>query len=151
MIRAESAVFVSRGAHGAGFTPLNPTVQSFQDVSLGSWVAKWADTLLDDGFTSGCATEPLRFCPNAPHSRTEGAVFYMRMLNGPFYYPPNPSGIFVDAPTTYWGARWIEAAYNAGLVFPCSNVGSSKYFCPEDPLTRAMAAYMMVQAKGLGD
>jgi hypothetical protein len=47
-----------------------------------------------------------------------------------------------------WYAKWVDAAYEAGIAEPCA-VEPSLRFCPEEPLTRAVAAYMMVQAKRL--
>jgi hypothetical protein len=90
----------------------------------------------------------LVYCPLQEHTRTEGTVFFLRMLNGAGYVPPDPTGIFADVPVDYWGAKWIEAAYNAGLITACETSPQLK-FCPDDSLDRAMAAYMMVQAKGL--
>ena len=87
------------------------------------------------------------FCPTQEHSRAEGTVFFLRMLHGVDYVPPDPTGFFNDVPTSYWGARWIEAAHAAGIIPACDE--DANLFCPEEPLTRAMAAYMMVQAKGL--
>lgn len=148
MTRAEGAVFVVRGLYGSSYFPGDPTSQVFADVSLGSWYAKWTDDLWAIGYTAGCGTAPLIFCPDVGHSRTEGTVFYLRMLYGTGYTPPDPAGIFSDVPLNYWGARWIEAAYDAGLIPACETSPSLK-FCPDDPLTRAMGAYMMVQAKGM--
>jgi len=48
----------------------------------------------------------------------------------------------------WWGAKWVEAAYNAGIIPACETDPELK-FCPEDPLDRSMGATMMVQAKGL--
>ena len=147
MNRAESAVFVQRGIHGAGVIPTDPTSQIFADLALDSWAAKWATGLYDDGFTAGCGEGPLVYCPWQGHTRTEGTVFYLRMLNGADYLPPEPVGVFADVALDFWGADWIEAAYEAGLVPACGE--NPLRFCPDDPLTRAMAAYMMVQAKDL--
>jgi hypothetical protein len=82
MNRAESAVFIERGIHNSNYTPSQPANQEFDDVSLSEWYAKWADGLWDDGFTAGCGTDPLVYCPMQEHSRTEGTVFFLRMLNG---------------------------------------------------------------------
>ena len=147
MNRAESAVFVQRGIHGAGVLPSAPTSQVFADLSLDSWGAKWATALYEDSFTAGCGEAPLVYCPWQGHTRTEGTVFYLRMLNGANYLPPEPVGVFADVALDFWGADWIEAAYEAGLIPACGE--NPLRFCPEDPLTRAVAAYMMVQAKGL--
>jgi hypothetical protein len=148
MNRAESAVFIERGIHNSNYTPSQPANQEFDDVSLSEWYAKWADGLWDDGFTAGCGTDPLVYCPMQEHSRTEGTVFFLRMLNGANYVPPDPSGLFTDVPVDFWGAKWIEAAYNAGLILPCQE-SPALLFCPNAPLNRATAAYMLVQAKGL--
>jgi hypothetical protein len=146
MTRSEGAVFVERGLNGAGYLPPDPSQQVFADVGLGEWFAKWADGLWGDGYTAGCSQDPLMFCPNDEHIRAEGAVFFLRMLHGVNYVPADPTGIFNDVPVSYWGARWIEAAYQDGLIPACDE--GAKLFCPEDPFTRAMAAYTMVQAKG---
>lgn len=148
MTRAEGAVFVERGVHGAGYMPEEPAVSAFEDVLLGEWFAKWANGLWEDGFTAGCGTDPLVFCPLQEHTREEGTVFFLRMSHGPGFVPPEASGIFADVPADSWGAKWIEAAYRDGLIPACETAPALK-FCPEDPLDRAMAAYMMVQVKGL--
>jgi hypothetical protein len=148
MTRAESAVFVERGIWGADYIPPLPTEQIFDDVALIEWFAKWITGLWNDGYTAGCGTDPLIYCPMQEHTLAEGAVFYLRMLNGPDFEPPAPTGIFQDAPVDEWYTRWIEAAYNAGIYPPCQTT-PQLLACPEDPLTRAMGAYMMVMAKGI--
>jgi hypothetical protein len=148
MTRAESAVFVERGLHGANFIPPVPTKLLFEDVPLGEWFAKWATALYEDGYTAGCGTDPLRYCPLQQHTIAEGAVFYLRMMYGRDYTPPPEVGIFSDVPLEAWYAPWIEAAYAEGLIIPCQ-AEPNLSACPLDPLTRAMGAFMMVQAKGL--
>ena len=148
MTRAESAVFVVRGIHGANYLPLEPTELTFADVSLSEWFSKWATTLYQDGYTAGCGANPLIYCPLQVHTVAEGTVFYLRMKNGSGYIPPDPTGIFADVPVDQWYARWVEAALAAGIVLPCETTPMLKA-CPEDPLTRAMGAYMMVRATGL--
>jgi hypothetical protein len=148
MTRAESSVFVGRGIHGADFTPADPISQLFDDVPLWEWFAKWTTSLWDDDYTAGCGTNPLIYCPLQGHTRAEGSVFFLRMMHGADYVPPDPNGIFSDVLVDMWYADWAEAAYNAGLIPACGSE-PELLFCPNDPLDRAMAAYMMVQAKGL--
>jgi len=148
MTRAESAVFVERGVHGAEYLPTQPTEQIFVDVPLNEWFAKWATSLWEDGYTDGCSTDPLMYCPLQQHTRTEGCVFFLRMMHGAEYVPPEPEGIFSDIALDWWGAKWVEAAYNAGIIPACETDPELK-FCPNDPLDRAMGATMMVQAKDL--
>lgn len=86
------------------------------------------------------------YCPLRDHSRAEASVFFLRIKNGTSYSPPPAQGIFSDVPLTAWSAPWVEAAYNDGLLPACS--ASPLAFCPDNPLDRAWAAYMMVMAKG---
>lgn len=148
MTRAESAVFVERGIHSADFLPKDPTEQIFADVPLNEWFSKWSAGLWHDGFTAGCGVNPIIYCPLQEHTIAEGSVFYLRMLHGQSFNPPNPTGIFIDVPINEWYAGWIEAAYTAEILLPCETEPELRA-CPQDPLTRAMGAYMMVNAKGL--
>jgi hypothetical protein len=147
--RAESAVFVLRGAYGAIASPPYPApaTPSFADVAPGFWGYGWIESLWHDGFTAGCGTSPLIYCPAQPHNRAEGSVFFLRVKNGSTYTPPTATGLFADVSTTAWYAPWVEEAYRQGLLPVCSATPLS--FCPAGPLDRAWAAYMMVQAKGL--
>lgn len=148
MTRAESAVFVERGIWGATYLPPQPKQMVFADVPLAEWFSKWADGLWSDGYTAGCGTDPLVFCPLQQHSMAEGAVFYLRILNGADYLPPSATGIFSDVATSEWYAGWVEAAYAAGIYQACETDQTLKA-CPNAPLTRAMGAFMMIQSKGI--
>ena len=149
MNRAESAVYVERGIHNTTYDPPAPATQVFADLALDSWAAKWVEALWVDRYTAGCGTNPLIYCPWQGHTRAEGCVFYLRMLNGAAYEPAQPTQqTFADVPLETWYANWVQAAYDAGLLTACQTTPELR-FCPNDPLTRALAAYMMVQAKGL--
>ena len=147
--RAESAVFVERGQHGALPDPPYPELAtpSFADVPLTHWGFGWIESLWTDAFTAGCATDPLAYCPDRQHTRAEGSVFFLRIKNGASYTPPPADEIFTDVSPTAWYVDWVEAAYNEGILPACETTPLS--FCPEAPLDRAWAAYMMVQAKGI--
>ncbi len=147
MNRAESAVFTVRGVHGADFMPSQPTEQVFADVALDAWHSDWVTQLWEDGYTAGCSTDPLLYCPERTHTRAEGAVFFLRMMYGADYQPPPGRGYFVDVPPDAWYANWVDGAWEAGIAEACG-VDPLRY-CPEEPLTRAVAAYMMAHAKGL--
>jgi hypothetical protein len=145
MDRAESAVFIERGIHGAEHLPTQPTEVVFADVALSQWYAKWTHGLWEDGYTAGCGKDPLIYCPDQDHTRAEGCVFYLRMMYGADYEPPQGPGYFEDVDPSQWYADWVDACWEAGIAEPCGT--EPLQFCPEDGLTRAVAAYMMVQAK----
>jgi uncharacterized protein YkwD len=148
MNRAESAVFVERGIYGADYVPADPVEMVFADVALDAWYANWVHGLWEDGYTAGCGTDPLIYCPDQEHIRAEGCIFYLRMMYGADYEPPAPKGYFADVDPEKWYADWVDACWEAGIAEPCETE-PDLLFCPEDPLTRAVAAYMMVKAKGL--
>ncbi|NIM96355.1 MAG: DUF4832 domain-containing protein [Anaerolineales bacterium] len=154
MTRAEGAVFVERGIHGAGYLPTEPSHQTFADVPTHEWFFKWAEGLWEDGYTAGCGSEPLIFCPLAGHTRAEAAVFFERMLHGADFVPADPvTQVYDDVPvggSALWFSKWVMAAYQDGLVHDCeddANRGDA-FYRPYDGLTRAEAACMMGKAKG---
>lgn len=152
MTRAEAAVFVMRGFRGGAYQAPVLQVSSFGDVDTASWSSKWAAALYGDGLTAGCsaptAQNPARlYCPWQGHSRVEGAVFYMRVLRGASYTPPAATGLFSDLDNSWWGTKWAEAAYTAGIAPPCAS--EPLQFCANAPLNRDVAAYMLVRAKNL--
>ena len=149
MNRAESAVFVERGIHGTDVLPLEPTTQTFADLPLDSWAAKWAGALWQDQYTAGCGNNPLIYCPWQAHTRAEGAVFFLRMLHGSGFVPEETTHqTFADVPLDTWYAKWVQAAYVAGLIPECQSTPELR-FCPNDALSRGLAAYIMVRAKNL--
>ena len=147
--RSESSVFILRGKYGAiaDHPYPDPPIPSFADVDPAYWGYGWIESLYTDGFTAGCGTDPLIYCPFQQHNRAEASVFFLRIKNGVSYVPPAPSGIFADVPSGVWYEKWVEAAYNQGLLPECGT--GPLWFCPFGPLDRAWAAFMMVQAKGL--
>jgi len=147
--RAESSVFVLRGNYGAIPSPPYPppATPSFTDVAPAFWGYGWIESLWTDGYTAGCNLTPLMYCPGSTHTRAEGSVFFLRIKNGVGYTPPTPDYIFSDVAPTAWYAAWVEAAYEEGLLPLCHS--TTMAFCPEDPLDRSWAAYMMTQAKGM--
>ncbi len=148
LTRAEGAVFVLRGSYGAIPNPpySPPLTPSFADVDPSFWGYGWIESLWIDGYTSGCGTDPLIYCPMQEHTRAEGSVFFMRIMHGVAYEPPAATGIFDDVELSAWYANWVEAAYSEGILPACDE--DPLQFCPMEPLTRDWAAYMMVQAKG---
>jgi hypothetical protein len=76
------AVFLLRSKHGAGYQPPAAT-GIFADVALNDPSAAWVEQLFAEGITAGCATNPLRYCPD--HSVTRGpmAVFLVRAFGLP--------------------------------------------------------------------
>ena len=72
------AVFLLRARCGSAYLPNAPAVQSFSDVPLGHQFARYIYKLYGLGITGGCATGPLRYCPDAAVTRAQMAAFIER-------------------------------------------------------------------------
>jgi subtilisin family serine protease len=143
--RAEISVFVDRGTHGPDFVPTWTETQIFGDVFTQDWFYEWVNVLWEDGNTSGCRLDERVFCPLQYHTRGEGSVFFLRLMHGSDFVPPEPEGLFADAPIGEWYTPWVEAAYRDGLLELCGTEHGMK-ICPLDLMDRGRAAYMLVQA-----
>jgi hypothetical protein len=150
LTRAQSSVFILRGSRGVDFIPVQPIQQFFGDVGLNAWYADWVTALFEEGFTEGCGSNPLIYCPENAHTRSEGTVFLLRMVRGKDYEPPPARGYFADVEPGKWYEKWVDAAYDVGLLEPCATTPQLHY-CPEEPLTRQAAAFMLYRAKTCED
>jgi hypothetical protein len=117
----------------------------FGDVGVGYWAWDFIERLYEAGITSGCATNPLRYCPEDTVTRAQMAVFLERGMHGSSYTPPGVGGTtgFSDVPTTYWAAAWIKQLANEGITSGCG-IG---IYCPDSPVTRAQMAVFLLRAK----
>jgi serine protease len=144
--RAQMAVFLLRGIHGASYAP--PGVGAgtgFGDVPAAYWAAAFIKQLAAEGITSGCGGG--NYCPEQPVTRAQMAVFLLRSKHGPSYSPPGVGAGtgFGDVPPDYWAAAWIKQLVMEGITSGC---GGGNY-CPEQPVTRAQMAVFLVRTFGL--
>ena len=146
--RAQMAVFLLRGIHGAGYNPHAATGTMFGDVPITHSFAKWIEQLAREGVTGGCAVSPSRYCPDGGVTRAQMAVFLLRSKHGAAYDPPAATGtMFGDVPTTHPFAKWIEQLAREGVTGGCS-VSPSRY-CPDSGVSRAQMAVFLVRTFNL--
>jgi photosystem II stability/assembly factor-like uncharacterized protein len=122
---------------------------SFADVPAGYWSGSYIERLFAAGITGGCNTSPLRYCPREPVTRAQLAVFLLRGRHTAAYLPPAPIGVFQDVPSGYWAKAWIDQLSAEAITYGCSL--QPKKFCPEQPVTRAQMAILLLRARhGVG-
>lgn len=139
--RAEMAVFLVRGLHGADFVPPPATGTVFADVPADFWAAAFIEQLFHDGITKGCAVNPQRYCPLGQVTRAEMATFLVRVKHGADFVPPAAEGVFSDVPASYWAAAHIEQIFEDGVTNGCAT--SPLRYCPETQVIREqMAAFL---------
>jgi RHS repeat-associated protein len=116
---------------------------SFEDVAANSPDRAAIEALFAAGVTSGCAVDPMRYCPATLASRRDAAVLVLRALEGRGYQPPPATGtMFNDVPLSDWGAPYIEEFARRQFTSGCGN-GS---FCPDAPTTNAQMAVFLLRA-----
>ena len=142
MTRGTMARWLLLGRYGNTYAP--PVCQGiFADVDCDTTPnADWIEALYNEGITSGCGTNPLRYCPDAIVTRRQMAIFLLKAKEPLGYTPPACQGtIFGDVDCSKYSDAWIEELYNRGITAGC---GGGNY-CPEATTTRAQQSVFVTK------
>ncbi len=139
--RAEMAVFVLRGEHGASYHPPSATGTIFADVPAAAPFADWIERFAFEGISGGCGGG--KFCPDAPVTRDQMAAFLLRGKHGTAFAPPDAEGLFADVSGPF--AKWIEELAREGVTLGCGGGN----FCPSLTVTRGQMAAFLIRAFGI--
>ena len=150
-LRQQMAVFLLKSAYGAAFTPPAATGAVFDDVPVSSPFAPWIEELARIGVTAGC-TVPVppalpSYCPTAPVSRQQMAVFLFKAFQGPNVTPADCVGIFDDVPCSSPYSDYVEYQFNTGITAGCSV--SPPLYCPTETTKRKQMAAFLVKTFAL--
>lgn len=129
----QAAILFLRAKHGSTYTPPDATGKVFSDVAADSFAAAWIEQLYAEDITSGCG--PSLYCPEAPVSRAQAAIFLLRGEHRSTYNPPDvgTSTGFNGIASTNFAAAWLKQLAAENITSGC---GSSLY-CPAGSITRA--------------
>jgi hypothetical protein len=142
--REQMAVFLLRAREGGAFTPPPCTTAPFPDVPCSSPFAPWVQELVARGITAGCGGG--LYCPTAPVTREQMAVFLLKTHDGAsFTPPPCTTATFSDVPCASPFAAWVQELVARGITAGC---GGGLY-CPTDPVTRGQMAVFLTKTFGL--
>ncbi len=153
---SEIAVTVeTAGATNPVSDPAPFYVHSFADVLPTHVLWRYVEGFYKKGITTGCAVNPLRYCPDRSVTRAEMAVFILRAWHAndasPYTPADDPEDPFVDVPAAGkdWMEPWIEAFYKEGFTTGCGGItpGVDLRYCPERNVTRAEMAVFLIRAK----
>lgn len=78
LARAQVAPLLLRARCGASYVPATPATQTFADVPPTHMFYAYIGKLHELGITAGCATGPLRFCPDDAATRAQLAAMIER-------------------------------------------------------------------------
>jgi hypothetical protein len=141
--RDQMAALVLVAREGAGYGPPPCATPVFSDVPASSPFCPFVEELARRGGVSGCG--PGAYCPKAPVTRQEMAVFVVHTASPALTPPPCGTPIFGDVPAASPFCPWIEELARRGVVAGCGNGN----YCPAAPVTRAQAAVFVAAGFGL--
>ena len=114
----------------------------FDDARPDYWAFSFIEALERSGITAGCGGN--NYCPKAPVTRAQMAVFLERGINGSEFSPPAATGnVFLDVGTEDFAASFIEQLASDGITAGC---GGGNY-CPDAEVTRDQMAVFLLRAK----
>ena len=122
--------------------PAHQATTRFDDVNTNLWWAAHTDRLAELEVTSGCATGPLRFCPDRAVTRAQMATFLVRAFN----IDAASGAGFTDTAGNTHEAN-IDALAAAGITAGCET--EPLRYCPNKHVTRAQMATFLARALGI--
>ena len=112
----------------------------FLDVPPAQIFHDYVDAIARNSITVGCGGG--NYCPDAPNTRAQMAVFLLKAEHGASYTPPACAGIFADVPCPGgFAVDWIEQLANEGVTTGCGNGN----YCPDAAVTRAQMAVFLLK------
>jgi hypothetical protein len=142
--RAQMAIFLLKGEHGANFVP-PPCQGVFADVPCPGPFTDWIEELWREGITNGCGGG--NYCPDASVTRASMAVFLLKTAHGFGFVPPTCTGIFADVPCPGPFTDWIEELYVEGITGGCQT--DPLLYCPDNAVSRGQMATFLVRTFAL--
>ena len=120
------------------------SLSAFADVPQSHIFWKYAQLVSIHGLMRGYGNG--HFGLNDYLTRRQFAVTFVRSFRLPIHnLPTTPT--FVDVPTTDRAYPFIEALYRAGITAGCTT--NPRQFCPDNNISRAQFAVMMIRAMKL--
>jgi pimeloyl-ACP methyl ester carboxylesterase len=117
----------------------------FPDVPTDHWAHDYIRQIYSARVTVGCSSDPLAYCPDAPVTREQMAVFITRALNQvPAEGYCAGGGPFLDVESDRWSCKYIKRLVELGIT---AGIGQG-LFGPEDPVTREQMAVFLTRARG---
>ena len=119
--------------------PQSAAAVSFTDVPENAWYRNNVYDLVEQGIIQG--TSETTFSPDGKLSRAQlVAIMGRSALSAEDLRQYEFQGTFTDVPTSHWAYRYVNWAYEAGIV---SGVGDNR-FQPDSPVSRQDMAVMLV-------
>ena len=119
--------------------PDEVTSTRFSDVDASQWWAAHIERFAELGVTVGCATDPLRYCPDETVTRGQMAAFLVRA----FDLADADAAGFTDTAGTFFEDE-INSLAAAGVTVGCAT--DPLRYCPHRSVTRGQMATFLARA-----
>ena len=111
----------------------------FADVDASEWWSPYTEALAERKVTTGCKTNPLRYCPASSVNRGQMASFIVRAFE---LEPAKAAGFSDTRGNTHEAA--INALAAAGITKGCGT--EPLRYCPDNPVKRSQMATFLHRA-----
>ena len=128
--RGQMATFLGRAY---GLADADPA--GFVDTGGGTHEAS-IDALYAAGVTAGCATGPLRYCPQKSVTRAQMATFLLRASTGAVVAAPSPAERAIVVEETLNEAGGVVEAAGVTVTVPAGALGEAVVVAVREPLGR---------------
>lgn len=117
---------------------------TFQDVDSDAWYFDYVEQLVDVGVFDVADY----FRPDDPINRAELVKAVITSIDGLIDYEPPAYPTFKDVPEDEWFYKYVESALQFGIVngYTDAEGNLTGYFGPNDPVTRAAATKIILEA-----
>lgn len=115
----------------------------FTDVVPEHFAFDGANLMYTRSITSGCASKPLRYCPQDIVTRGQMAVFIIRAALGTDEFPFPSQPFFTDVPASHPFFKWIQKMRELGYTSGCA----ANRFCPGSFVTRGQMAVFIIRLR----
>ncbi len=139
--RAHTAVFIVRALQ---LEPSGSPVGRFEDVAARASYAPHVELVAQRGITIGCNSSGTMFCPNAPVTRAQAALYLAQAFGLPRAGDDGDGATFSDAGAEHPAHEAIEAVNAAGITRGCDSEPAR--FCGSRPVSRAEMAVFLSRA-----
>jgi hypothetical protein len=135
---ATMSAFLKNDGRGAAIASVDKRCaiydyHTFLDVPLNYWTWRWIEAVENAGITPTPGCGGGNYCPTAPMTRSEMAIFLLRAKEGGGYVPPACTvPLFADVPCSHPYAPWINELVRRGVTAGC---GGGNY-CPASVVNR---------------
>lgn len=125
---------------------------TFDDVPTTDPFWPYVEAIARANITSGCSGSPPLYCPVASVTRAQMAKFICIAASKTALNRATPT--FSDVPASHLFYGWIERLADSAswggtaVTGGCRVEGSSKFFCPNNPVTRQQMAKFLCIATG---